>query len=202
MMFRSAMCPNCDSMIKLDSESESIFCAICGIQMQAQDAFVYYDLKTNGKPDINAVDSYKILIKCGTEYLEQKKHDLADACFANILKTSPDDYQVWKLRALTLESRVVNEKNKSFYEFNRNGGLVENKGYLAKYKEYCNNAVRHCPGEEADDLAEEFNDHIRSHFNIAYRAYKAEKRKSRTFAVLALATMLSLATLALNACRM
>ena len=196
------MCPNCDSTIKLDSESESIFCVNCGIQMQAQDAFVYYDLKTSNKPDIDAVSSQKILLKCGTEFLEKQKHDLADACFANILKNSPDDYQVWKLRALTWESRIVNEVHKSFYEFNRKSGITENKEYLAKYKEYCDNAVRHCPGEEAGALAEEFNDHIRSHFNIAYRVYKSEKRRSATFAILTLSTLLALAALAFNAGRM
>ncbi|MCL2059115.1 MAG: hypothetical protein FWH01_08690 [Oscillospiraceae bacterium] len=202
MMFRSAMCPNCDSFIKLDSESESIYCAKCGIQMQAQDAFVYYELKTGGKPDIGAIGSYSILLKCGTGFLEQQKHDLADACFANILKNAPDDYQIWKLRALTWESQVVNEYKKSFYEFSRKNGLVENKEYIEKYREYCDNAVRHSPGEISDELAEEFNDHIRGHFNIAYRAYKLEKRRSTTFTALTAASMLALVALALNACRM
>ena len=202
MMFRSGMCPNCDSLIKIDSESENIFCASCGIQLQAQDAFVYYDLKTSGEADINLVGSYKVLLKCGTDFLEQKKHDQAEACFAGILKNAPDDYQVWKLRALTWESRVVNEYNKSFYEFDNKKGLVENKEYLDRYREYCDNAVRHCPSGMADELAEEFNDHIRGHFNIAHRAYKHEKRRSTAFAALAAAAMFGLAALALNACRM
>ena len=202
MMFRSAMCPNCDSLIKLDSESDNIYCANCGIQLQAQDAFMYYELKTGGETDIEAAGGYQILMKCGTDFLEQKKHDQADACFANILKNAPDDYQAWKLRALAWESRVVNEYKKSFYEFSRKNGLVESKEYLAKYKEYCDNAVRCCPGDIADELAGEFNDHIRSHFDIAYRAYRREKRKSAAFTALMAASAFCLVALALNACRM
>ena len=200
-MFRSAMCPNCDNLVKIDSESETIFCAHCGIQQKAQDAFVYYELKTGGKADIGAIDSYSILLKCGAEFLEQKKHDQADACFTNILKNSPDDYRIWKLKALAWESRVVNDYKKSFYEFSRKGGLTENKKYLEKYREFCDNAVRHCPGDISGDLAEEFNDHIRGHFSIAYRAYKNEKRKSAIFTALVTVSMFSLAALALNSCR-
>ena len=202
MMFRSAMCPNCDSLIKLDSESENIFCANCGIQLQAQDAFMYYELKTGGEMDLDATGSYNILLKCGTDFLEQKKHDQADACFANILKNAPEDYQVWKLRALAWESRVVNEYNRSFYTYSSKDGLAENKEYLAKYREYCENAVRYCPGDIADEFADEFNEHIRSHFSIAYRAYKRDKRRSAMFTVLTGGAIFSLAALALNACRL
>ena len=84
MMFRSAMCPNCDSNIKLDADCDVIFCAVCGIKLQARDAFVYYDLKTGGATDIENIGSYSLLLKCGTEFLEQGKHDLAEACFMNI----------------------------------------------------------------------------------------------------------------------
>ena len=200
-MFRSAMCPNCDSLMKIDSESEEVFCSGCGIQLRAQDAFVYHDLKTGGETDISKVTNYSLLLKCGTGFLEQKKHDLADACFANILKNNPDDYQVWKLRALAWESRVVNEYKKSFYEYSRNGGIKENKRLIGKYREYCEQAVRHCPGEDSGALAEEFNDHIRAHFNIAHRAYKLEKRKSTTYAALAALSLFALAALALGTCR-
>jgi len=202
MVFRSAMCPNCDSNLKLDSESESIFCAACGIQIQARDAFVYYELKTGGEAAINEIGSYKILLKCGADFLEDGKYDLADACFANILKNAPDDYQIWKLRAHAWESRIVNEYRKSFYEYRRKGGLVENKEYLETYREYCDNAVRNSPGDTAGDLAEEFNDRIRSHFNIAFKAYKLDKRRSATLAALAAASLFLLAALALNSCRM
>ena len=203
MMFRSAMCPNCDSLIKLDSDSETIFCANCGIQLQAEDAFVYYELKTNGSVDaIGKVDSYKLLAKCGAEYLAQQKHDLAEACFSNILKNAPDDYQIWKLRALAWESRVVNEYHKSFYEFSRTGGFVENKDYINKFREYCENAVRYCPTDLAEELAGEFNEHIRGHFNIAHRAYKLEKRRSAIYTALMSVSFLALAALALNSCRL
>jgi len=196
------MCPNCDANIKIDADSQTAFCAKCGIQLQSQDAFVYYELKKGGEPDVGNIGSYKLLIKCGTEFLEQGKHDLADACFANILKNAPDDYQVWKLRALTLESRVVNEHHASFYEYNKDGGLKENKAYIDKYRELCGNAVRHCPAESAEALAEEFNDRIRAHFNIAYRAYKQERRRTLKFVVLASSALLLLSALALNSCRM
>ena len=195
------MCPNCDNLIKLDSDIENIFCPVCGIQMQARDAFTYYDLKTGGEKEINAAGSYNVLMKCGTDFLEQKKHDQADACFAGVLKSTPDDYQAWKLRALAWESRVVNEYNKSFYDYNRKGGLSENKEYLDKYREYCDNAVRCSPGEISDELAGEFNDHIKSHFNIAYRAYKRDKRRSTMFTALTGGVLFGLAALALNACR-
>ena len=199
-MFRSAMCPNCENNLKIDSESESIFCAICGIQMEARDAFVYYDLKTGDEAAINEINSYKLLLKCGAGFLEEGKHALADACFANILKNAPDDYQIWKLRAQAWESRIVNEFRKPFYEYSRKGGLVENKEYLETYREYCGNAVRNSPGEMAGGLAEEFNDRIRSHFDLAYRAYKHDKRRSATLAALAAASLFLLAALALNSC--
>jgi tetratricopeptide (TPR) repeat protein len=188
--------------MKLDSAKPTVFCANCGTQMQAEDAFVYYDLKTKGSADISGVESYKMLARFGTAFLEQKKHDLADSCFAKILAQAPDDYQVWRLRALTWESRVVNEFSKAFYAFDaKKAVLVENKEYLATYKEYCDNAVRYCPSELAAELAEEFNGHIRDHFSIAFRAYKKERRRNTLTAAAAVSTLLALAALALRACR-
>ena len=200
-MFRSAMCPNCDGLMKLDSESENVFCAGCGIQLQAQDAFVYFDLKTGGEADISKVTNVGLLMKCGKDFLEQKKHDLADACFSNILKKFPEDYQVWKLSAFSWESRIINEYRELFYEYDKVGGLKEKKAYLSKYRELCGNAVRHCPGELAGGLAEEFNDHIRSHFNIAHKAYIKEKRKANKYALLAALSFVAVAALMLSYCR-
>ena len=195
------MCPNCDNFIKLDSESESFYCAHCGIQLDSRDAFVYYDLKTGGEPDMDGIDSFKLLMRCSAGYLEQKKYEQADSCYEKILKLAPDDYRIWKLRALAWESRVINEYHKSFYEFRKENGVVENKEYLAKFRELCGNAVRHCPGDMAGELAEEFNERVRGHFDIAYRAYKLEKRRTTAYTLLAGATLFALAAMALNACR-
>lgn len=226
MNFRSAMCPNCECNLKLESDSTTTFCARCGIQLQAQDAFVYYDLKNGDGVDIDKIGSYSLLFKCGREFLEQKKHDLADACFVNMLKSEPDDYQIWKLRALSWESRVVNDYRKAFYEYKRGGTqadrgrtetgrggieksgsdflrggvLTENKEFLDKYREYCNNAVRCCPADMAEELADEFNDRIRSHFDIAYRAYKRDRRNSTAYALLAAGSFFALAAVALKSC--
>ena len=203
MIFRSAMCPNCDSLIKIDSESGTIFCANCGIQLQAEDAFVYYELKTNGSEElINGLESYNLLAKLGTDYLSQKKYGLAEACFANILKNHPDDYQIWKLRALNWESQAVNEFHKPFYEYDKKRGLVENKEYVAKFREYSEKAVQYCPGGMEGELAEELNDHVRGHFNIAHRAYAREKRKVAPRAALTGAALFALAALILYALRM
>ena len=201
MQFQSAQCPNCDSLMKIDSESENVFCAACGIQLPARDAFVYFQLKNGGETDIENVANASLLLKCGVDFLDQKKHDLADACFANVLNQNPDDYQAWKLRAAAWESRVVNEFRESFYEYSRTGGLKENKDYVGKYREFCDNAVRCCPADMAGDLADEFNDHIRGHFNVAHQAYRTEKRKSAMFKVLAVLSMFSLAALAIGSCR-
>jgi len=195
------MCPNCDSVLKIDSESESTYCAKCGIQMQAEDAFVYYELKTGGEADINEIDSYRILLKCGTDFFDRQEYDRADACFANIIKAAPDNYQIWKLRATTWEAKVINQLQKSFYRYDRKIGLIENKEYLDKYKEYCENAVRCSPGELAGELASEFNEHIRGHFNIAYRAYKNDKRRNTAYTILTASALFAVAAIALNACR-
>ena len=199
-MFRSAMCPNCDAKLKLDSDSETIFCSNCGIQLQAEDAFVYYELKTGNAAAIDSVTSSSILLKSGRDFLGQGKHDLADACFEGVLKNAPSDYQVWKLRAIAWESRVVNEYHKSFYRYSKEKGVVENKEYIEKYRGFCDNAIHNCPSDIASELAEEFNDRIRAHFDLAYRAYKADKRKSSTYVLLTAATAFVVIAITLRSC--
>jgi len=168
--------------------------------MDARDAFVYYDLKTGGESEIREIGSHKLLLKCGTDFFEQGKYDLAEACFANILTNAPDDYRIWKLRAFNWESRVVNDFKKSFYEYTPRGGLTEKKEYMDKYREFCDSAVRYCPGDMADGLAEEFNDRIRNHFDFAYRAYKLDRRRSAAFAAFSAASLFALAAVALRSC--
>ena len=203
MMFRSGMCPNCDTVLKLDSTSEIVFCTRCGSQLNAEDAFVLFDLKeANGAADLNKLENYNMLIKSGKMFLQQKKHDLADACFRKILEMSPDDYSVWKLRALMWESKVVNEFNKSFYTYNREKKqLIENKEYLDVYKEYCDNAVKYCPTDMSEQLAEEYNDRIRDHFDIALKAYKKEKYSTMRIQMIAVLIFLILTAMILQACR-
>jgi len=201
MVFRSAMCPNCDSIIKLDSESGSIFCANCGIRLNAEDAFVYYELKTGGEPDVGKIDGYKLLMSCAANCLEQKKFKLADDCLEKLLRISPDDYQIWKMRAMTWESRVIDEFKKSFYEYSRKNGFKENREYIDRYREYCDNAVRNSPANVSRALADEFNERIRSHFKIAHKAYKKEKHKSFIYALIVTISAVGLAALALNSCR-
>ena len=180
MMFRSAMCPSCDNLLKIDSNAETVFCSRCGSQMGAEDAFVYYELKTSGVAELSNLEGYNMLITCGTSLLEQKKHDGADSCFRKILIDEPEDYAVWRLRAMTWESRVVFEFKSQFYLYDdTTKEVVENKDYLSVYKELCNNAVRHSPEELSHTLAEEFNNRIRGHFNIALKAFKKEKQKRR-----------------------
>jgi len=195
------MCPNCESQLKVDSDSETVFCANCGIQLQARDAFVYYDLKSGGNVDIDGIGSYSLLLKCGAGFFERGEYDKSDACFENMLKLAPDDYQVWKLRAKTWEAKVVNELKNSFYTYSKKGGLKENKEYLTRYKELCDNAVRHSPSGTADELAEEFNDRIREHFELAHRAYRNDRRKSASFSALAAAALITLIAVALHSCR-
>jgi hypothetical protein len=188
--------------MKLESKSATIFCVNCGTQMQAEDAFVFYELKTGSVTDVEDVESIKVLRRCAMDSLKGKKYELADSCFAKILKSMPDDYQIWRLRALAVESEVVNGMGKAFYEYNpKKSGLVENGGYLKKYKEYCANAVKHCPRDESEALAEEFNDHIREHFSIAHRIYKRERRRAILYKVFVGAALLILSALALHACR-
>jgi tetratricopeptide (TPR) repeat protein len=201
MMFRAAMCLSCDNIMKVDSTSETIYCTRCGSQFDAEDAFVFYELKTKGETDVSRLDGYNMLLRCGMVFLEQKKHDMADACFQKILDKHPDDCQAWKLRALAWESKIVNEFRKTFYTYDYGRReLVENKEYLDKYKEYCQNAVRCSPADMSAGLAEEFNDRIRGHFGLAMKALKKERR--RMAAVLSSATLILfvLVTMAFRSC--
>ena len=75
------------------------------------------------------------------------------------------------------ESKVVFEHKSLFYLYDANRKeVLENKNYLSIYKEFCGNAVKNAPVEISQTIAEEFNDRIREHFSIAFKAFKKEKR--------------------------
>ncbi|MCL2146742.1 MAG: hypothetical protein FWH52_02940 [Synergistaceae bacterium] len=170
--------------MKVDSSSKTIFCTRCGSQLESEDAFVYFDLKHADKFDLDAVNSYELLLACGKSLLADQRYDQADLCFQKAADQKPDSYYIWKLRAFVWESKVVNEHKGSFYSYDRKSKeLVENKEYIDRYKELCQTAVRHCPSDSSDELAEEFNDRIREHFAIAVRAYKEERNRQRYMAI-------------------
>ena len=180
MHFRSAMCPNCDCIMKVDSASKTIFCTRCGSQVDAEGAFYFHDLRHADKIDFGDVDGAGLLVASGKSLLEEGRYDDADICFQKAIEQTPDDYYIWKLRAFTLESKVVNGFKQSFYIFNKEKkDVVENGKYLEQYKELCQTAVRYCPSDMTHDLAEEFNDRIREHFHIARRAFDEERKKYR-----------------------
>ncbi|MDR1439792.1 MAG: hypothetical protein LBJ10_07235 [Clostridiales bacterium] len=187
--------------MKVDSTSQTIFCTRCGSQFDAQDAFVFYELKTKGETDLSKLEGYNMLLRCGMAFLEQKKHDMADSCFAKLLDKHPDDCQAWKLRAMAWESKVVNELRKTFYTYDYGKKeLIENKEYLDKYKEFCQNAVKCSPADMSGELAEEFNDRIRGHFSLAHRALKKERRRAALILSSATLLLMVLVTIAFRSC--
>ena len=201
MMFRSAMCPSCDNLMKLDSDAESVFCSHCGSRMSAEDAFVYYDLKNSGGAEPDRIEGYDMLYTCGKSFLEQKKHDSADSCFVKMLDIKPDDYTIWRLRAMNWESKVVFELKSLFYRYDTDRKeLIENKDYLSTYKEYCDNAVRFSPSELAETLAEEFNDRIREHFSVALKAFNKEKRSRMLVQVAVIAAVFLVVVMMFQMC--
>ena len=186
MLFRSAMCPNCDCIMKVDSASKTIFCTRCGSQFTADDAFMFHDLRHADKIDLDDANNYKVLVSSGKSLLEEGRYDQAERCFQKAVEQMPDDYYIWKLRAFTLESKLVNELRQSFYIYDKEKKeLIENGKYLEQYKALCNEAVRYSPSDLCDEMAEEFNDRIREHFNIARKAFENDRKKYRKIVITA-----------------
>jgi len=187
--------------MKVDSSSKIIYCTRCASQWEAENAFVFYDLRHADQFDIDAVDSCEMLVTCGKALLEQKRYDQADLCFLKASEQEPENYYIWRLRAFILESKVVNELKQSFYLFDKEKKvLVENSEYLNRYKELCKTAVRHCPSDMSGDLAEEFNDRIREHFNLAFIAYDEERKKRRNIIITAALILFCAIAIGLRTC--
>ena len=202
MYFRSAMCSICDCIMKIDSSSETMFCSGCGNRHDAEGAFIYYDLKHADSFDADTVNSVSMFVKSGRTLLDQGKYDQADLCFQKAIELTPEDYYLWKLRAFTLESKVVNELRQSFYTYNKKtNGLVEAKEHLDQYKELCHTAVKLSPSDISDELAEEFNDRIREHFNIAMKAYMKARKRYRTIVITAALVLFLIIAIGFKACQ-
>jgi tetratricopeptide (TPR) repeat protein len=189
--------------MKVNSASESIFCTRCGSQIDAEDAYFYYDLKHADQVDIDSVNSYDMLVAGGKTLLEQRKYDRAELCFQKASEQEPENYFIWKLRAYTLESMVVNQLKQSFYYYDKaKKEVIENKPYIDQYKDFCQTAVRNCPSELSEELAEEFNDRLREHFSIAMTPFNEVRKRHRSIVITAAMVVFCVIALGLRACRM